>query len=161
MLAVNAMCNVIGWEDSVTRWIEGAGEMIDVIGIDHYPGTWVGFSYTDWTPVENLVRRINDPNDVWFGKQGAVMETGFSTWAITVADQARQEQWIRESLPALRDIIRTNNQQRANKVLFGNYYQLIDVDTSGILQENHFGILTSDFTRKQGFNTLQSYLGQF
>ena len=161
MLAVNAMTNILNWEDSVTRWIQLAGDEIDVIGIDHYPGTWACCDYSDWTPLETLIERINDPADVWYGKAGAVMETGFSSWAFAVADEGSQETWINESLTRLHSIIEEANRTQENRILFGNYYQLIDVDTDGIGQEAHFGIVHSDFTHKQGYFALQSQLQLF
>jgi hypothetical protein len=161
MLSVNVMANVLGWEESVTRWVQNAGEYIDVIGIDHYPGTWAGFNYTDWTPVETLIRRINDESDLWYGKYGAVMETGFSSWILGFADESSQRTWINQSLTQLRTIISQANQVNEYKVLFANYYQLIDVDTDGIGQEAHFGILHSDFTPKVGFNDLRLQIEQF
>ena len=157
ILSVNAMANVIGWEESITRWVQGAGEVIDVIGVDHYPGTWAGFSFTDWSPADTLLNRINDPQDPWFGKMGAVMETGFSSWAILIADQTRQAMWIEESLTALRQII-SSQENLAHKIVFANYYQLIDVDTEDVLQEAHFGILESTLRRKIGFNALKEQI---
>lgn len=161
MLAVNAMCNVLGWEESVDRWLQAARGVIDVIGIDHYPGTWAGLSFTDWTPLQTLSRRINAPDDLWYGKTGAVMETGYSTWAAIVADEARQVAWVNESLAALRDLVGIFNRERPHKVLFGNYYQLIDVSTSGVGQEAHFGVLRSDLQRKPAFTALTLQLSQF
>ena len=161
VLMVNAMTNVPQWEDSVTRWVQRAGDYIDIIGVDHYPGTWAGFDFTDWAPVEILSRRINDSSDPWYGKYGAVMETGFSSWAPLVADETRQATWINESLAVLKRIIYEQNLTQRYTILFGNYYQLIDVDTNGVGQEAHFGILRSDFSHKEGYTSLRQILSQF
>lgn len=161
MLSVNAMANVLGWEESVTRWLEGASEVIDVIGVDHYPGTWACCSFSDWAPVEILARRINEPSDSWFGKRGAVMETGYSSWAGIIADENQQRQWILESLSALKILLDRLNTLNDHQIIFGNYYQLIDVDTEDIGQEAHFGILHSDLSPKVGYQALMTQIGLF
>ena len=78
-----------------------------------------------------------------------------------MADETSQETWINESITRLHTIIEEANRTQENRILFGNYYQLIDVDTDGIGQEAHFGILHSDFTPKQGYFALQSQIQLF
>jgi len=139
-----------------------AGQLhFDVIGVDHFPGTWTGFDFTDWGPVETLARRINDPSDLWYGKQGALMETGYSSWGALVVDEGRQAEWIVASLTALRQSVSRHNSTHENKLILGNYYQLIDFDGIEIPQEAHFGILRSDLSRKEGYSTLRQVLSEF
>jgi hypothetical protein len=161
VLYCNVMANLTGWEEAVTDWVEGAGEYIDVIGVDHYPGTWAVSAYSAWEPLETLIERINDPDDAWYGKAGAVMETGYSSWAALVADEEDQQEWINESLPAMLELVREANATQEHGVWLGNYYQLIDVDTDGIGQEAHFGILHSDFEHKTGYPDLQTQIATF
>ena len=155
------MANVIGWEAAITDWVERAGEYIDVIGVDHYPGTWACCDNRDWGPLEILIRRINDPDDPLYGKLGAVMETGYSSWAPVVADEVRQRDWINESLPRMRALVADANAQQDFGIVLGNYYQLIDVETDGVGQEAHFGILHSDLTHKVGYDALRAMLATF
>ena len=157
----NALTDIAYWEEAVTDWVEQAADYIDVIGIDHYPGTWSGVDYTDWSPLDTLTRRINDPADPWYGKQGAIMETGYSSWAPWVADEEDQRDWIEQSMPVLRERVVSNNETNEYAVLHGNFYQLIDVDTDGVGQEAHFGILHSNFTEKQGYSALVQQISQF
>lgn len=161
ILFVNVYSDLLGWEAAVTGWVEQAGDAIDVIGIDHYPGTWACCSYTDWAPLDVLAARINDPGDAWFGKQGAVLETGFSSWAWAVADEEDQRTWINESLPVVRQKMRANNQSQPNPIVLGVYYQLIDVDTGGVGPEAHFGVLHSDLSPKLGTSDLGAQIALF
>ena len=58
----------------------------------------------------------------------------------------------------LRALVADANAQQPYGVVLGNYYQLIDVDTDGIGQEAHFGILHSDLTHKEGYDALRAML---
>src|SRR4030067_110713 len=50
-------------------------DSIDIVAIDHYPGTWCcGSNYRDWAALATLLGIARD-----YGKEMAVMETGFST----------------------------------------------------------------------------------
>ena len=89
------------------------------------------------------------------------METGYSTWALIVADEGSQTRWINESLAALLPIIRDHNLEHDSKILFGNYYQLIDVEGALVPQEANFGILRSDLSHKEGYSSLRTILSQF
>jgi hypothetical protein len=168
VLYVNAMANLLGWEDAVTSWLSGAGEYIDVIGVDHYAGTWSTAPFDDWGPVDTLLTRINSPGDPWFGKQGAMLEAGYSSWALSLADEIDQRDWINAALPALLAKLEAATASGQQSIWIGNYYQLIDVDTDGssfppVLppEEAHFGILHSDLSPKVGWDALQSQLATF
>lgn len=172
---VNAMANVLYWEDAVTDWVNLAGDHIDVIGIDHYPATWSPVPATDWTPLDTLIARINNPADAWYGKEGMVMETGYSSWAWLIADEYDQRDWINAAMPVIRTKINNNNVSNPHKIIGGNFYQLIDTCTDAYNPNNcrsndpifgqgieaHFGILHSNLSNKVGYNALKSQLQQF
>jgi len=143
----NVMGNLAGWQDAVADWLAKADDAIDVIGFDHYPGTWACCSNTDWAPLDEFVTLLN-------GHPGAVIETGFSSWAAVVADQESQRDWINASLPVLRDRISA----AGDAIVLAGYYQLIDVDTDGVGQESHFGIMHTDLTPKLGYDALKTQL---
>ncbi len=157
----NVLTDIAFWEEAVTDWVSQSGDFIDVIGIDHYPGTWSGLDYTDWGPLDTLVERINNPQDAWYGKLGAVMETGYSSWAALVADEEDQKDWIEQSLPELRSRIEMANALNPFTVDQANFYQLVDVDTDGVGVEAHFGIVHSDFSEKAGYQALASAIARF
>ncbi len=168
VLYVNAMANLVGWQDAVTSWIDGAGDYIDVIGVDHYAGTWSTAPFDNWGPVDVLLTRINDPNDPWYGKQGAMLEAGYSSWAFAIADENDQRDWINAALPALLAKIEAASASGQQSISVGNYYQLIDVDTDAAMfppvlpaEEAHFGILHSDLSRKVGWEALRDQIAQF
>ena len=68
---------MVPWEEALDTWLdETTSSFIDGIGIDHYPGTWtIDPSFQDWSPLENLLSRVNDPTDALFGKQPAILES--------------------------------------------------------------------------------------
>ena len=78
-----------------------------------------------------------------------------------MADEASQTTWVNESLSTLRGLINSGNRTNQYDVLFGNYYQLIDVDTDGVGQETHFGILHSDLSHKEAYPSLRQMISQF
>ena len=172
---VNVMANVPGWEDAVTDWIVHAGAHIHVIGVDHYPGTWSPVSATDWTPLDILIARINDPSDEWYGKEGMILETGYSSWAWLLADEYDQRDWINAALPAARAKINDNNLNNPYPIIGANFYQLIDTCTDAFDPANcrnndpvfgqgieaHFGIIHSNFSEKVGYGALKNQLQQF
>ncbi|MDP6409902.1 MAG: hypothetical protein QGI46_11040 [Planctomycetota bacterium] len=155
---VNAMANLPGWQDAIDDWITRAGDFIDLIGVDHYPGTWACCTAADWGPLEVLVARINTPGDLWFGKRGGLMETGFSSWSWLFADEQDQADWIAQALPEIRLRLDADIGRRMALCCF---YQLIDVDTGGWGQEAHFGIVHSDGTPKLGYPELGRRLWEF
>jgi len=173
---VNVMADLLGWESAVTGWMQSAAKpYIDVIGIDHYPGTWACCSYTDWSPLDTLTRRINTAGDAWYGKKGAILETGYSSWAWLIADEYDQRDWINQSLPVVRTKINTNNSTKPYKIVLAGFYQHIDTCTDinnsnncltsdpiyGQGIEAHFGILHSDLTKKVGWSALKSQIALF
>jgi hypothetical protein len=155
------------WEAAATAWLAPgcAAAAIDGVGIDHYPGTWtVDPSFTKWTPLDKLLARVNDDataGNVWYGKLPAVMETGYSSWAAVVADEQRQLAWVTKSLSVLRAKVLASRALRF-PVRYVCYYQLVDVDTGGVLEENHFGIVHSwnngTFGKKKAFGELAAQL---
>ena len=154
------------WEKAATAWLAPgcAGAAIDGVGIDHYPGTWtLNPSFTAWAPLDKLLARVNDNStagNVWYGKLPAVMETGYSSWAPVVADEQRQLAWVTKSLGVLRAKVVASRALRF-PVRYVCYYQLIDVNTGGVLQENHFGVVHSwngTFGKKKAFGELAAQL---
>ncbi len=137
---VNINCNWIGWEDWLTKYMINAKDYIDIVGIDHYPGTNSVAFFDDWGPLVSLLKRINDPSDPCYGKQGAVMETGYSTWAW--GSESTQSEWINKVLPAVKNIL-INNSSKPYGIVFANFYELFDEDYNKSLwpPEAHFGIL--------------------
>lgn len=156
---VNVLADMPGWESAVTRWLRKAGPHIDGIGIDHYPGTWSWRAPDDWAPLRTLLRRINTPGDRWYGKRGALLETGYSTWPTKRRGVAGQSRWIRRALPALRALLGRHAKAKHRLELLG-WYQLVDA-RHGLGQEGHFGVLRADLSAKASFKVLREELAKF
>src|SRR3990172_9356369 len=68
-------------------------DSIDIVAIDHYPGTWCcGSNYRDWAALDTLLGIARD-----YGKEMAIMETGFSSWTWPNGQQD-QERFVNEAL---------------------------------------------------------------
>jgi hypothetical protein len=158
---------MIPWEEVVDEWLSCAGDAIDGIGIDHYPGTWSvlkPFNYNNWSPLSTLLTRVNDNSDgnLWYGKIPAVLETGFSSWSSVVASEKDQARWCNESLQAMFDVAYDSEHvknETYRTLSLVNFYQLIDEDEgggSGVTppEELHFGVVRSDGSKKKGFGVL-------
>lgn len=146
----------------------GVGNDINVIGIDHYPGTWrLLESYNHWDELSALVSIANT-----YGKAAAVTETGYSTCgdgllpplACAGHTSAEQQKFIDQALPAILSIA------EKNLVRFVGWYEVRDSGTFGLLgctanallpQECSFGILNYDGTQKVGYADLKSQMLSF
>ncbi|GEM_PF-5730401 len=78
-IIVNLISSVPWWELILNYWMLTPGDRIDIIGLDHYPGTWYFGKYSDWAPLERICAKTLDRHDPCFRKH-AVQETGFSTF---------------------------------------------------------------------------------
>ncbi len=79
-------------------------DSIDIVAIDHYPGTWCcGSNYRDWGRFMDTLRQIA----IDFGKEIAVMETGFSTE--TFERSVQQVAFVNEAMDELLTWAVSNN----------------------------------------------------
>ena len=71
---VNVFADWLGWVEALKSWLDSSGNVIDIIAIDHYPGTWTWY---DWLPLDSLIQIAQEYNKI-----PAIMETGFpsSSW---------------------------------------------------------------------------------
>lgn len=119
-------------------------DSIDVVAIDHYPGTWCcGSNYRDWAALDTLLGIARD-----YGKELAIMETGFSTYDDNGHGQDDQEIFVDQSMD---EILAKRNSYGStyplNSLLHVSWYEFIDLCTGCwalIRQEPNFGILTYD-----------------
>jgi len=118
-------------------------DSIDIVAIDHYPGTWCcGSNYRDWAALDTLLGIARD-----YGKEMAVMETGFSTYGWPSHYQTDQESFVNAALDEI--LARTNAinlQYPVNALLVVSWYELVDRCTGCWevpREEPNFGILTS------------------
>lgn len=164
--------------------IVDAGDYIDIIAIDHYPNTWTVTGANDWGPLDSLINICNN-----YGKKGAIMETGFSTWASEDTPswvlenywhtEDDQEIFINTALPIIKDKVSNQNVNNPNnKIVLACWYELRGSEpyASGPLgiytpyeayvgailyAEDNFGILRDNWVLKKGYNDLQNQIDTF
>lgn len=188
------------WQHSLDHYFskDCAQDSIDGIGIDHYPGTWATpFNYLDWSPLQTLLSRTtnacnqgDNQDDVLYGKEVAILETGFSDWNKVASNIDDQNKWFQESIPEMLSVFSNftscyggddsvdmmskeerNKEEEIKKKAqatpprYLNIYQLVDsgVENDDVISvEAHFGLTYSDdaLTIKPAFTTLQSIISQ-
>ena len=157
------------WKDHMRYWLDnGAKDSIDILAIDHYPGTWTGFTdCRDWAALDDLISICNEYN-----KKGAIMETGFSTWAAEdtpwyrflayVHTEDDQEIFINNALPIIYDKANSQNHNSENKIVLAAWYTLSGSKPYEVWNiESNFGILHGDYTLKLGFDDLKNQIAKF
>ena len=132
-IAVNVAMEIHGWQRYLTNVLELSGKSVDMVGLDHYPGTWaIGFS-DHWADVVGLADKIlsAQPGSPWFGRRLAILETGFSTNAF-LRNEEKQSLYY-EHLASLLNQLKSRS--RGNGPLFG-IYELCDWDNFAWLDQN-------------------------
>ncbi len=139
---VNVYADWIGWSEALRSWLDSSGSVIDIIAIDHYPGTWTWY---DWSPLDSLIQMAQQ-----YEKTPAIMETGFpsSGSGHTEEDQASYVDM------AFNDIMQ---RAQSNYIAFLSWYMLWDEPGSSELVYSGWGVLREDFSRKPGWNSLKNW----
>ena len=52
-------------------------EIIEGVGVDHYPGTWTLGAWDDWSPLSWLLSETE--GGAWDGLSAGVLETGYAS----------------------------------------------------------------------------------
>ncbi|MCW5853306.1 MAG: glycosyl hydrolase 53 family protein [Anaerolineae bacterium] len=166
-IAVNLAADSAGWEQFVSDLLDQSPHACDIIGIDHYPGTWALQPADDWGVLERLMTRVNDPNDTWYGKKPAIIETGYSTYLPWWSTERRQAQWIEQALPRIYAINASWRERGGQTLSILGWYELYDEPGGRLIPPlSRFGILHAPAkkgytSRKQSFDTLCRYLRPF
>jgi len=157
---VNAFADWPWWDYWLKYWLNTAGSCIDIVAIDHYPGTWSYQSYDHWNELDTLFSIADQ-----YGKQAAVMETGYTTYwlggaPVIFADvphsETKQKNFINSALPAIRQKVKQHH------LAFVTWYELVDEPNAGPLPaEKEFGICKSDLTPKLGYSDLKYQFSLF
>jgi hypothetical protein len=152
-VGINVALELWGWRRYLVDVLQRSGRSIDIIGLDHFPGTWtVGWQnrWADVTEIADIIAAA--PRDSpWFDRRLAIMETGFSTNAI-MRDQKRQSEYFENVMNIAKNLRR---KAVGHGTLFG-IYELCDGDSSAWLDpEAHFGLLTSDLKPKKAYATVK------
>lgn len=151
-IAVNLSMECWGWKAYLAELLKLSGRAVDIVGLDHYPGTWAIGPQARWGEVFKLADTIASAttDSPWFNRHLMIMETGYSTNAL-MRNQESQAKYF-ENL--IRSIDFTKWRSVGEKPLLG-IYELCDGDSSAFLDpEAHFGLLTSDLVLKRAFTVV-------
>ncbi len=147
VLSINVATDLSNWKWWLEQILRGCGSRIDVIGLDHYPGTWTTSAPSDWRDIRNFLTEVKSakPDSIWFDHQVAIMETGFSTNVPWLRGEKQQVSFF--------DAFDAELQLEGDRIGLVGFYELSDRDSRAILDpEAHFGLVTSDrLTPKAAF----------
>lgn len=142
------------WQTDIDFFMErGAGAAIDVIAIDHYPGTW---SVGDWGG--NILDRLFALG-LRHGKEVAILETGFSTAGCILPQntEAGQVAWIQSQLARIRAKVSDPDTRGGVPFALANWFKLDDRPGTDCWDlEDNFGVVRQDRTRKPAFDALRA-----
>ncbi len=152
-VAVNVNMEVWRWRKYLADLLRLSGRSIDIIGLDHYPGTWTIGWQDRWAEVIQLADLIASaaPGSLWFGRHLMIMETGFSTNTCG-RGHVRQSEYFERVMPVVKNL---KSRSTGDDAVLG-VYELCDGDSSAWLDpEAHFGLLTCEMLPKAAFMTVQ------
>jgi hypothetical protein len=153
-IAINVSMEYWGWKGFLTELLQRSGRAVDIVGLDHYPGTWTIGMQAKWAEITQLSDIIASAgmDSPWFNRHLMVMETGFSTNAL-MRNEDRQSEYFDH---LMRSAIFLKGKSAADAPVFG-IYELCDGDSSACLDpEAHFGLLTSDLLPKKAFASVKA-----
>jgi hypothetical protein len=152
-IAINVAMEFWGWHRYLTDVLQLSGLSVDIVGLDHYPGTWTIGWRSRWTEVMQLAGMIQSTSSEspWFKRHLAIMETGFST-NMAMRNQKSQAEYFENVVGITRDLKRNS---WGNGPVLG-IYELCDGDSSAWLDpEAHFGLLTTNLRPKKAFSIVR------
>ncbi len=147
---VNVFADCFFWSNYLESWLNSAaGSWINIIAIDHYPGTWTMTSYSDWSPLVSLIKIAQQ-----YHKIPAIMETGYPT----KGDDHNEKEQVKFINTAFSVIAKIASK---HQIAFVSWYTLWDEPHSGILWYSGWGVLTNNFTKKHGWYALKDWFANF
>jgi hypothetical protein len=154
-IVVNFLLDLPNWKRMLTQMLTDCGSAVDIIAVDHYPGTWSLSSRGDWSNTIEIASSIrNAPRgSLWQGRRLAIIETGYATNLGGFRTERRQSDYF----ASLQEVTRAVDSTIGSPGLdFLGLYEICDDDSAVFLDpEAHFGLLTSTFKRKAAFRTVQ------
>jgi hypothetical protein len=154
-IAVNVSMDIWGWRGYLEDLLSASGNSVDIVGLDHYPGTWTIGCQARWNDVCKLAKLIHSApqGSPWFKRRLGIMETGFSTNTLGRGEleQARYFAGLRDVAASLRIMSGT--------FAFLGAYELCDEDSNAHIDpEAHFGLLNSHLEPKKAFSTVRDLM---
>lgn len=150
-ILINVTADLPGWQLFVTECIRQARDSFDIIGMDAYPGTYLPTNWREFRDLSRLLERVNDPGDLWFSKQAALIEFGYSTFLPPLRSETKQLEWADAILTAVRRENQLWRERQAKSLRLVSWYELYD--ESSTLPLNflaHFGLVRLPNQRRNG-----------
>lgn len=153
-VVVNFLVDIPYWRSKAERLLSQTGTSIDIVGIDHYPGTWTIGPRRSWAAGIRMLSEIDpaSPGTAWYGRELAIAETGYASNLPGLRGPDQQQHFF---LDLERRLRRLGTSRGA--LAFVGFYELCDSDSRAFLNpEAHFGLLEDDcVTRKPAFAVAQ------
>jgi len=151
---VNFLVDIPHWRHYAELLLSHTNKAIDLVGVDHYPGTWTLGPNKGWSSCIRELLGIDTtiPGSVWYGRELAIVETGFSTNMPGLRGPHQQNDFYLDLNQNLRNL-----GPLRNRLSLVGFYELCDSNSSEFLNpEAHFGLLKDDCsTRKPVFAIAQ------
>jgi len=154
-ILVNFLEDLPTWRQTLTRILGDCGSAIDIVAIDHYPGTWALSATADWSSTIEIASAIRTAasGSIWAGRKLAIIETGYSTNIVGLRTERHQSDYF-VSLEQATKMIDLAMGARGIDLL--GLYEICDENSAVRFDpEAHFGLVTSSFKRKLAFQTVQ------
>jgi hypothetical protein len=155
LIAVNLLMDLWNWRRALNGILTSTDIVVDIIGFDHYPGTWTLSSTSDWNRFNAFAREVAaaGPDSSWRGKQLAIMETGYAANLPGLRTETHQADYYR----GLADMLIALERQTDVHLSIIGLYELCDPHSLVPFDpESRFGLLTSTLTRKLAFHEVRA-----
>jgi hypothetical protein len=155
-------CTATGnWHSSLQAWLNAAGNYINIIAIDHYPGYFC--LTTSWSS-DGFLSSLANLASV-NGKGYGVTETGFPAYCAlyycSPPIEQQQDTFASQTLSWVYGFAQ-GEASAGNPLLFFGWYQLTDKNACSSVISNapwdcQFGLQPSDTTNRPAFQTVATY----
>jgi hypothetical protein len=147
------------WQSDLEYLMDhGARDAVDIVAIDHYPGT---FDPRGWD--FNFLDRLFDTGEK-YGKAVSIQETGYSTARCVPPfhTEAGQADWVRGELPKIRAKVNALSANHDVKFEIANFFRLDDRQSSNCFNvEDFFGVVRKDRSLKPAYQALKEEIAKF
>lgn len=125
-LIINVTADLPRWEHFVTQCVRYADNAFDIIGLDYYPGTYFPTDWRKFRCLARMLERVNDPHDLWYGKQAALIEFGYSTFLPPLRSERHQSVWAETALKYVREQDQAWRDRQGKSLRLISWYELYD-----------------------------------
>jgi hypothetical protein len=143
-----AVCNPQGaWYTDLENALNDAGSYINVIAIDHYPGTFCSGTWANDGLLASLAGLASS-----YGKEYAITETG---WSVDYSNNDAQNSYAEQTLSYIYSF--AQSQLYTNPLLFVNWYQMTDNGAGSQPYNCCFGLQNAQTSNRPAFQTVATY----